>query len=120
MTPSFVYAIGKVGYRFPNKSLEMELRQATGRISEQEIKGNIREEVIYKTLTDPNNRYIARQICYILNIERLETYILAPTDPLDTDRLAKAVRDAPDDDDVDVIIGRRGPIAPLLTCVMDS
>ena len=48
-----------------------------------------------KPLTDPDNRYIARQICYVLNIEGLETYILVPTDPLDIDRLAQALRPAP-------------------------
>jgi hypothetical protein len=31
LPPSFVYAIGKVVHRFPNKSLEMELAQAIGR-----------------------------------------------------------------------------------------
>ncbi len=68
-------------------------------------------------LTDPVNRYIARQICYVMNIEGLETYILVPTDPLDIDRLAQALRPAPGPFvDIDVIIGRRGPMASPEKC----
>lgn len=114
--PSYVYAIGKVVYRFPNKSIELELAQATGRRAEEDSRGRTREEVIYNTLTDPANRYIARQICYILNIESLETYILVPADPLDIGRLAQALRPAPSVGDIDVIIGRRGPIASFEMC----
>ena len=75
--PLYVYAIGKVVHRFPNRSLEMELAQAIGRRPEGETKGVSHPEVAHKVLTDPNNRYIARQICYVLTIEGLETYILS-------------------------------------------
>src|SRR5215211_7773119 len=92
---SYIYAIGKVVHRFPNKSLEMELAQATGRGPQEETRGRTREEALHKVITDPANRYIARQICYVLTIEGLETYILVPTDPLDVDRLAQALRPAP-------------------------
>jgi hypothetical protein len=117
LSPSYVYAIGKVVHRFPTKSLELELRQATGRTPEQETKGRIDEEVMHKVLTDSANRYIARQICYVLTIEGLETYILVPTDPLDIDRLAGALKPAPAGMmDTDIIIGRRGPIASPEMC----
>jgi len=116
-SPSFVYAIGKVVSRFPNRSIELELAQATGRRSIEDTKGITHEELIYRTLTDPNSRYIARQICYVLTIEGLETYILVPADPLDIDRIAQALKPVPGDTrDIDVIIGRRGPIAPPEMC----
>ena len=113
---SYVYAIGKVVHRFPNRSLEMELAQAIGRRPEGETKGVSHPEVAHKVLTDPDNRYVARQICYVLTIESLETYILVPSDPLDFDRLAQALRPAPDVGDIDVIIGRRGPMASPEMC----
>jgi hypothetical protein len=113
----YVYAIGKVVHRFPNKSVEMELVQTIGLMPEGETKGLTNPEVAHKILTDPNNRYIARQICYILTIEGLETYILVPGDPLDIDRLSQALRPAPTvDGDIDVIIGRRGPMASPEMC----
>jgi PatG C-terminal len=114
--PSYIYAVGKVVHRFPNRSLEMELAQAIGRRPEGETKSLTHPEVIHKVLTDPANRYIARQICYVLNIEGLETYILISSDPLDFDRLAQALRPAPDVGDIDVIIGRRGPMASPEMC----
>lgn len=115
-THSYVYAIGKVIHRFPNKSLEMELAQAIGRGPQEETRGQTREEALHKVITDPANRYIARQICYVLTIEGLETYILVPSDPLDVDRLAQALRPAPRADDIDVIIGLKGPMAPAEMC----
>jgi hypothetical protein len=115
-SPSYIYAIGKVVHRFPNRSLELELAQATGRRREEETRGRTHEEVIHTALTDPANRYIARQICYVLTIEGLETYILIPTHPLDIDRLAEALRPAPGVGDINVIIGRRGSIAPPEMC----
>jgi hypothetical protein len=117
LPPSYVYTIGNVVHRFPNRSLELELAQSTGRRSEEETRGRTHEEVIHTALTDPANRYIARQVCYILKIEGLETYILVPTDPFDIDRFAQALRPAPGGvGDIDVIIGRRGPIAPPEMC----
>lgn len=116
--PSYIYAIGKVVHRFPTRSVELELVQATGRRPEEETRGRTREEVIHKALTDPANRYISRQICYVLNIEGLETYILLPTDPLDIERLADALRPASAGGpiDIDVIIGRRGTISSPEMC----
>jgi len=117
--PSYVYAIGKVVHRFPNRSIELELAQATSRRPEEELRGRTREEVIHNALTDPGNRYIARQICYVLTIEGLETYMLVPTDPLDIERLAEALRPVPTRGglmDIDVVIGRRGIIAPPEMC----
>lgn len=116
---SYIYAIGKVVHRFPTKSIELELAQASGRRPQEETRGITHEEAIHKALTDPGNRYIARQICYVLKIEGLETYILVPTDPLDIDRLADALRSAPATEgmiDIDVVIGRRGLMASPEMC----
>jgi hypothetical protein len=116
LSRSYVYAIGRVTPRFPTKSIELELAQVIGRRPEEDTRGRINDEVIYKALTDPDNRYIARQICYVLTIEGLETYILIATDPFDIERLAQALRPAPGIGDIDVIIGMRGPIAPPEMC----
>lgn len=120
MSPtSYVYAIGKIVHRFPTKSLELELAQASARRPQEETRGSTHEEVIHKALIDPENRYIARQVCYVLKIEGLETYILVPTDPMDINRLADALRPATGGAgmlDTDVVIGRRGSIAPPEMC----
>lgn len=113
---SYVYAIGKVMYRFPNRSLEAEFAQAIGHKAGEEMKGQTHEAVFHNVLTDAANRYIARLLCYVLSIQNVETYILVPADPLDVERLAQAIRAAHNVGDLDVIIGRRGPIASFEMC----
>ena len=71
---------------------------------------------LHAVLSERQNRYLARQLCWVLTIEGLETYLLRPRDPSDLDLLVEAVRPAPRPTDVDVVIGVRGPIAPPEMC----
>lgn len=112
-SPSYVYALGKIEWRFPKQSVEKEFAQATGRT---ETAGQTDREAIHTVLSQRQNRYLVRQLCWVLTIEGLETYILAPRDPADLDLLVEAVRPAPSLMDVDVIIGMRGSIAPPELC----
>jgi hypothetical protein len=111
--PAYVYAIGRVEPRFPSLALEKEFAQATGR---QATAGLTDRQVLHDVLSRRENRYLARQLCYVLTIEGLETYILQPRDPADVDLLIDAVRAAPSPVDLDVVIGVRGPIAPQELC----
>jgi PatG Domain len=111
--PSYVYAMGKIEWRFPKQSVEKEFAQATGRT---ETAGQTDREAIHTVLTQRQNRYLVRQLCWVMTIEGLETYILVPRDPADLDLLVEAVRPAPSPLDMDIIIGMRGPIAPPELC----
>jgi hypothetical protein len=111
--PAYVYALGKVGWRFPKQSVEKEFAQVTGRT---ESAGLTDTEAVHTILTQRQNRYLVRQLCWVLTIEGLETYILAPRDPVDLELLVEAVRPAPSPLDIDIIIGMRGPIAPPELC----
>ena len=84
----YVFAIGRVEMRFPSIAVEKEFAQATGRAN---TKGLTDRAAAQAVLTDRANRYIARQICWILTIEGLETYILVPRDPADYDQDRKSV-----------------------------
>jgi len=110
---TYVYAIGRIEARFPRLSVEKEFAQATGRA---ETTGHTDQEVFYKMLSKPENRYLARQLCWVLTIQGLETYILHPRDPRDLDRLVEAIRPQPSPMDIDTVIGARGPIAPPEFC----
>lgn len=112
-TASFVYAIGRVEARFPRLAVEKEFAQATGR---EKTVGLTDRETLHKVLSQRQNRYLARQMCWVLTIEGLETYILVPRDPADLDMLVEALRPSPRPTDVDVVIGLRGPIAPQEMC----
>jgi hypothetical protein len=110
---AYVYALGRVEPRFPSLAMEKEFAQATGRA---ETAGLTDRQAVHAVLSQRANRYLARQLCYVLTIEGLETYLLQPRDPGDRELLVEAVRPTPRPTDVDVVIGVRGPIAPPELC----
>ena len=93
----------------PRPDVEKEFAQVTGRT---ETAGLTDRQALHAVLGQRQNRYLARQLCWVFTIEGLETYILQPRDPADLDLLVDAVRPTPSPLDVDVVIGVRGPIAP--------
>jgi hypothetical protein len=111
--PSYVYAIGRIEPRFPRPSVEKEFAQATGRA---ETTGLTDRQAIQKVLSQRQNRYLTRQLGWVMTIEGLETYLLVPRDPVDLDLLVEALRPTPSPMDLDCVIGVRGPIAPPEAC----
>ena len=97
----------------PGLSVEKEFAQATGRA---ETAGQTDQQTFYNVLSKPENRYLARQLCWVLTIQGLDTYLVQPRDPRDFDRLVEAIRPQPSPMDIDAVIGMRGPIAPPEFC----
>jgi hypothetical protein len=89
------------------------IAHATGRA---ETAGLTDRQALQTVLSQAENRYLARQLCYVLTIEGLDTYILQLGDPLDLQVLIESLRPTPKPGDVDVVVGRRGPIAPPELC----
>ncbi|HJT57938.1 MAG TPA: hypothetical protein VJ761_15655 [Ktedonobacteraceae bacterium] len=112
-TPSYVFALGRIEARFPSLGVEKEFAQATGRA---ETASQTDRQVFQSVLSERQNRYLARQLCWVLTIEGLETYILVPRDATDLDLLIESIRGEPRATDVDVVVGVRGPIAPPTLC----
>lgn len=110
---SYIYAIGRIEARFPTLAVEKEFMQAAGRTDNS---GLTDRQTLHAVLSKPENRYLARKVCWVLTVQGLETYILSPRDPRDFDRLVDAIRPEPSPLDLDVIIGVRGPIAPPTLC----
>jgi len=113
VTPSYIFAIGRVEMRFPTVAVEKEFAQASGRT---ETRGLTDRKATHAILSERANRYLLRHLCWVFTIEGLETYILVPRDPADYDQLLEAVRPQPSPLDVDVVVGVRGPIAPPEMC----
>jgi PatG C-terminal len=111
--PSYAYAVGKITPRFPSLAVEKELAQVTGRA---ETLGLTDLQALRSVLSQRANRYLVRQLCWILEIEGLDTYILVPRDPADFDLLVDTLRPTPSPVDVDVVIGLRAGIAPPEMC----
>jgi hypothetical protein len=112
-SPPYIYALGRVEPRFSSLAVEKEFAQATGRAG---TAGLSDRQALHAVLSQRPNRYLARQLCWVLTIEGLETYLLQPRDLTDVDLLVEAVRPVPRATDVDVVIGLRGPIAPPALC----
>jgi hypothetical protein len=112
-TGNYVYAIGRVEARFPRQSVEKEFVQATGRAA---TTGLTDRQAVQSVLSERENRYLARQMCWVMTIEGLETYIMIPRDPADLDLLIGALRPTPSPVDLDCVVGVRGPIAPPEMC----
>jgi len=109
---SYIYALGQIETRFPRPSVEKEMAQATGRA---ETAGQTDQQAFHEVLSRPENRYLARQLCWILMIQGLETYILQPRDPADLDLLIGATAPQPSPW-ISTVIGVRGPVAPPEFC----
>jgi hypothetical protein len=107
--PSYVYALGRIEPRFPSLAVEKEFAQVAGRAETANLTDH---QAVQALLAERENRYLARQLCWVLTTEGLETYILQPSDPQDVDRLLDALRPTPRLTDVDIVIGTLGPIAP--------
>ena len=111
--PAWIYAIGRIEPRFPKISVEKEFAQVLGR---DKAAGLTDRQALHSALSRPENRYLARQLCWVMSIEGLETYILVPRDPMDLSLLVEALRPTPQPWDLDCVIGVRGPIAPPEMC----
>lgn len=110
---SYIYALGKVEARLPSMAVEKEFAQVTARTA---TAGLTDQQTFHAVLSERSNRYLARQLCWVLMVEGLETYLLQPRDPADLDLLIEAMRPVPSPGDVDVVIGLLGPIAPPEMC----
>jgi hypothetical protein len=113
VSSNYVYAIGRIEPRFPKISVEKEFAQALGR---DKTAGLTDGEALHSALSKRENRYLMRQLCWVMTIEGLETYLLVPRDPLDLGLLVEAQRSTPQPWDLDCVIGVKGPIAPPEIC----
>jgi hypothetical protein len=107
----YVYAIGRIQHNFASIGDEREFAQVTGRT---DASGLTDQQALHQALAE--HRYLARRGCYVLTVGGVETYILLARDTLDVDLLVEAVRPKPSPLDLDVVVGVRGPIAPLDMC----
>jgi hypothetical protein len=112
-TLNYVYAIGRIEPRFPRPSAAKELAQATGRA---ETAGLTDRQALHSVLAKPENRYLVRQLCWVMTIESLETYLLVPRYPTDFSLLLESLRPNPAPTDLDVLVGVKGPIASPEMC----
>jgi hypothetical protein len=111
MPASYVYALGRIEPRFPRLSVEKEFAQATGRAETV----NLTDRQALRQVLE-QNRYLVKQLCWVMTVGGLETYIIVPRDPTDWSLLVETLRPNPQPGDVDLSVGMRGPLAPPEMC----
>lgn len=109
---SFVYALGQIEARFPRMAVEKEFAQATARSA---TNGQTDRQAFYSVLSQRENRYLARELCWVLTVQGLETYLLRPREHADLDLLIKTIEPQPQPW-INAVIGVRGPIASPDQC----
>ncbi len=63
-SPSYIYALGRVEARFPRISLEKEFAQVAGRAT---TNGQTDREMFQAVMSQRENRYLARQLCWVID-----------------------------------------------------
>lgn len=123
-----VYVLGTVDCRFPDQSVSDEFQAAADTLGIEQGEQSLRSWV-HQVLDDPRAkpglRYIARQMCWVLTVERQPAYYLTLCDWQDLDDLIACLGepDEPDGCDLVLIAGSSslipvetspGVLAPLL------
>ncbi|MCH0542095.1 hypothetical protein I3F58_21530 [Streptomyces sp. MUM 203J] len=108
-TTSFVYAIGQIDFQFPDLGVEKELAQTMRHTDTALMTDRV---ALCEVLSQPENRYLTRQLRYVLSVQGLDTYVLVPRDPADFALLVEAVRPSHQADAIDVVIGVRSEAPP--------
>ncbi len=102
-TPTHVYALGRVEAQFPSLGVEKEFAQTGAQSGATGTNAAVMKKVLQE------NRYLARQICWVFRISGMETYLLRPRDTADFGLLVEAVREDPAPTDLDLVIGWLDP-----------
>lgn len=109
MAPNgWVYVIGDVDLRYPNLAVEKE---AIGAMARANTTGLSNDAALQKVLGVPGNAYLVREMCWVLLVQEVETYILIPRYPQDYPMLVEAAKS-----EVSAVIGTLGPIANPDVC----
>lgn len=120
----WAYAIGAVGTRCLNEGVEHELRQAIGGDDPMDL---VHVGKLRTALTSAENRYLVRELSWVLTIDGIDSYVLQPSDPSDLVSLPEAIRPDARGYGVDAVLGRiAGPAqvnaahAPLPVLIFDQ
>jgi PatG C-terminal/Subtilase family len=118
---SFVYVLGSVDILFPDPSISWELQEAARTLKIQEPKATKSKgqndvtirDWYFRILKLPEARYIARQVSWILTVERQPAYYLALRDQEDLPNLINCLNHP--EHDFDLFVGSSSLIPATIT-----
>jgi hypothetical protein len=104
----WVYVIGDVDPRFPTLAVEKE---ALGAMAQVGTAGLSNDAALQKVLAAADYAYLVREMCFVLLVQEVESYILVPRNPQDYPMLVEAAKT-----ELSAIIGTLGPVANPDVC----
>jgi hypothetical protein len=113
-SPAYVYAIGTVTARFPSLNIEKEFMQAWGKNPEQVLQ--ISDADKFAVLSQGQNFYLAREMCWVFQSGDIDLYILRPRSYIELTDLVTCLAPTPNQVSFALVIGTLGPIAPPSLC----
>jgi len=113
MQRTFVYAIGRIRPVFRSLAIEKEYAQVLG---QNKTTGLTDFETMKNILIKKENRYLVRNICWVLNIEGIDAYVLHPLDTNELDNFVNAFHPSAEPYDINVIIGYKGHMSNPSLC----
>jgi hypothetical protein len=113
-TTNYVYAIGTVTARFPTLNIEKEFMQAWGKAPADTL--TIRDSDKFEVLSQGQNLYLAREMCWVFQSGDIDIYILRPRSYVELTDLVSCLSPTPGLISSALIVGRLGPIAPPSMC----
>jgi hypothetical protein len=109
----FVYVLGSVDIELPDQSISEELQAVARMKGIVQAKDEPLRTWYFKVLSDPEARYVARQVCWILKVEGQPAYYLALRDLFDLPELISCLGHP--EDDLNLVVGSSSLI-PVETC----
>jgi hypothetical protein len=95
----FVYGVGRLNARFPSLGAEKEYAQ----LADGDPDAIVRTTDLKETLSKEQNRYLARQICWVFSGPGGDSFLVVPRDGDDLNELLDAL--SSDDSTVHVVVG---------------
>jgi len=104
----WVYAIGRIVPQFPNLGVEKEFAQLGGGAAAQP-QGTVETDELIEALRNPDNAYLARQLCWMFSAGDVEAFTLVCQDDAQAHRLVEALPYAAQaEQTVQVVVGTIG------------
>jgi PatG C-terminal/Subtilase family len=110
---NFVYVLGSLDIDLPDQSISEELQAVARMKGIVQAKDEPLRDWYFKVLSNPEARYVARQVCWILKVEGQPAYYLALRDPFDLPELISCLGHP--EDDLNLVVGSSSLI-PVETC----
>ncbi len=105
-----VYVLGHLHPVFPSNSVKNEFY----RVAQLTPKDSLTSDIFYNTLSQHN--YLARAMCWVWEVDSVETYIVIPRDSATLKQFVESLNTAPNQVFLEGLVGDLGPVASPNDC----